>query len=679
MTTPRGLVEAIGLAEIGPHIAEISVLVESSLVGPFAVGVDRIMVREDVAAEVADAAVTLREAIELRYLGGTSGRWVHRILAHATAAVYQHTTLRTVDVLAGTRGLTAPGVGAALRDRSACDRTVVDEISRFLRARDGLDPCPAADQEAACRALDLAVPTEVLLTMGGDHRQRIDWTRGTNAYGLPTSPAPWMPQLGSCTACAPSERAFAAAERTRRQLLVAAVEDRGASALDAQADSIRRAVLSAVGLGGSTDVAVILTPSGTDAELVALALAQVGAERVRTIVVAPQEIGSGSPDAAAGRHFSVLTPLGAAPVTQGALVGGFDATRLEVVTVAVRDPDGGVRAIDEVEADVERHIRTAGCRVVVHVVDGSKTGVRTTRRSTACRWARQWPEVRVVVDAAQMRLDQHSVADHIDCGHLVFVTGSKFFGGPSFSGAVLVPPTLTPVAAELTSGPPGLADYLSQYDVPASLPGLRSLCAGTPNVGLIARWSAAVSEIRAFSSVPPEIRADILRRLAAGIRSCIDEAPLLSLVENHAPGASGEDNRGVDGIPTYFAFLLRGPDGVPLDVDSARVVHGMALEVLGAEGSDDSASTPDGWPRRSVFLGQPVGIPQPSGQPAGALRIAVSAPMVSRVAFDTTRGRTWETRIAAELADIRGAFCEVTAILSSWRRGRSSADARAGA
>ena len=52
----------------------------------------------------------------------------------------------------------------------------------------------------------------------------------------------------------------------------------------------------------------------------------------------------------------------------------------------------------------------------------------------------RWPgRVQVVVDACQMRLGRPRLKKYLDRGYLVIVTGSKFFTGPAFSGALLVP------------------------------------------------------------------------------------------------------------------------------------------------------------------------------------------------------------------------------------------------
>ena len=58
-------------------------------------------------------------------------------------------------------------------------------------------------------------------------------------------------------------------------------------------------------------VDIALAPSGTDVELLTLALAAGGSNRpIVNIIVGPSEVGSGTSLAAACRHYDCLTPNG---------------------------------------------------------------------------------------------------------------------------------------------------------------------------------------------------------------------------------------------------------------------------------------------------------------------------------------------------------------------------------
>ena len=46
----------------------------------------------------------------------------------------------------------------------------------------------------------------------------------------------------------------------------------------------------------------------------------------------------------------------------------------------------------------------------------------------------------VILDAAQGRLSRRSIKAALELDYMVLIIGSKFYGGPTFSGALLVPP-----------------------------------------------------------------------------------------------------------------------------------------------------------------------------------------------------------------------------------------------
>lgn len=656
--SPKALIEACGLPEIGPGLADLSVRIDQQLQAPFAVVPGGIVVAPATAADFIASALALREGIELHALGGDAPRLAHRILAHATATTYATTTLAAQSGGAVPIGLIDPSLAGRLPATESDAVAVARALAEVLARRDHLEAGDHDEVVAAARALPFAAPTEVLLTTGGDHRQRVDWSLGRNSYWLSPRPVPWTAQFGSCTASSPSPRAFDAADALRHRLIAAALDDRLTEALEHEADVIRVTIRAALGVA-DTGVEVVLCPSGTDAELVVLSMTgELG--RLLSIVVAPLEIGSGSVPAAGGHHFSTATPLGGA-TEPGARLDGFDEADIDVRTVDVREDDGRLRDPETVEQEIGTILGASDGPVLLHVVEGSKTGIRLPRQAALESWeAALGDRLIVVVDAAQMRIDQHTVAAHVGAGRLVFVTGSKFFGGPPFSGALLIPPRHAGRAARVDGWQAGLAAYLSRHDVPAGLPGLRAAAAPGPNPGLLVRWAAAIAEMRSFHNASPEIRDEILRALAYGIRSILDEYEAIEIVDSPYTVIPSPDLRGLDELPTIFTFIVRAADGRPLDMAAARRVHRLLAEDvadrLGVEGDERRLA------QQRFHLGQPV--PVGAGEdPAGALRVAVGAPTLSQIVFDHTRGETWVDRVERELRDVRSAIDKVTLVV----------------
>ena len=71
---------------------------------------------------------------------------------------------------------------------------------------------------------------------------------------------------------------------------------------------------------------------------------------------------------------------------------------------------------------------------------GSKTGLLAPSLEAAAELRqRHRGRLDVLVDACQMRLSPERIRACLAAGWMVLVTGSKFFGGPPFAGALLVP------------------------------------------------------------------------------------------------------------------------------------------------------------------------------------------------------------------------------------------------
>ena len=247
VTAPAALVEACGFPEIGPLISRLSVRVDVDDQRPVAMSGSEITLTETIASDVASAAVALRELVELAAFGEGPRRWSHRIVALATATVYEATSLRQRVPL----GLRRPSpLTPEVRPEKFLGSPFdsARTLARHLVERDQTAPCPAAEIAAAARALPLAMPTEVLLTLGGDHRNAVDWHRGVNSYGISPRPAPWRSAFGSCTASAPTERSFAAAQDLRRSLVEAALGDRLDAEVAETTEAIRHTLRLALGV-----------------------------------------------------------------------------------------------------------------------------------------------------------------------------------------------------------------------------------------------------------------------------------------------------------------------------------------------------------------------------------------------------------------------------------------------
>ncbi len=352
----------------------------------------------------------------------------------------------------------------------------------------------------------LAAPLEQLLSAGGGSRLEVDPATGLNAYGCAPRPRLEALAFGSSTASTISPQAYAAAEALRQELIGAARTGDLNPTLDRAIAAIRRGILEACGAADLAGVEVVLTPSGTDGEYAALHLALGAADRpLVNIVIAPEETGSGVLAAAQGRHFARVTPSGEA-ARPDAPIAGCHPDLIQVPTVPIRGSDGQPRPVAEIDAEVAALVEqaiAAGRRCLIHVLAGSKTGLLAPSFAAAqMLTAQRRGQVDVLVDACQMRLSPERIRACLAAGWMVLVTGSKFFGGPPFAGALLIPAPVIARASRLSPLPAGLADYFSRPEWPDALQHLSARLPERANLGLVLRWQAALWEMRAFYAVP---------------------------------------------------------------------------------------------------------------------------------------------------------------------------------
>ena len=274
--------------------------------------------------------------------------------------------------------------------------------------------------------------------------------------------------------------------------------------------------------------------------------------------------------------------------------------------------------------------------------------------------------VDVVVDACQARLTAARVRSYVEVGWMVMITGSKFFTGPPFCGAVLIPPAMRGRLAGAPL-PAGLADYARRTDWPGDIAAAAALPAGS-NRGLALRWNAAIAEMEAFAAVPALRKRSVLQLFAEAVAAAIDTNPDLRRVV--APPlvrpVLGDVLQGWDDIPTIMPFLVLGPPAAgvgrrPLDLAQARRLY----QWLNA---DVAACLPAGLGATERFLaalhchiGQPAPVADGAGGIAGALRISAGARLVS--GEPSHDGIDGEARLAREIRDARACLEKLSLLL----------------
>jgi hypothetical protein len=490
----------------------------------------------------------------------------------------------------------------------------------FLRAAE-----PPNSKDRSCSAMtELFVPLDRLLGCGGDARLEIDPTSHLNAYGCQSFPCPDTLSYASSTATSISQRAYDRVGDAREQLMRSAIVVGFDAAFDARVEAMRGRLKAYLGLSESS-ADVVFSPSGTDAQLQALFLARaLFGSALTTIIVAADQTGSGTPDTAVGRHFSTATANGSR-VRKGEPIAGL-ADSVASLALPLLDAAGGFRPQAETDLRVLGAVESSianGTNVLLQIMDSSKLGWRVPSDQCLDEIARRWPDsVQVVVDACQMRLGRPRLQNYLARGYMVIVTGSKFFTGPAFSGALLVPAALSNPPGAVSAVVSGLLEYSSRSDWPIKWTSLRSRFPIRANLGQWLRWEAALEEMRAYYGVPGEFRLQALTTFGEGVARIIEASPSLRLLPPQPRSESADDEELAQ--PTISSFLIEQQKRV-LSLEECRKVYRALCRDPG-----DAVSAGEGG-REREFATKPCLVGQPVAIGAGAaLRICASARLVTQ-------------------------------------------------
>jgi len=485
----------------------------------------------------------------------------------------------------------------------------------------GLDPF----REHVARGMrDLFRPLDDLLISGGDPRLALDSVTRLNEYGCGPSPAPDGFSFASSTASTISERAYERAARAREELMRSAISLGLEEAFDARFEAMREELKAQLTLAQDTEI--VFAPSGTDAQLQALFVAQARlGVKLTTIMVGSDQTGSGAAYTARGRHFNTLTAGGCA-VRKDEPVAGLAC---EAVTVPLIDPAGEARRLAEIDTAVLDAVAAAtagGAGVLLQIMDSSKLGWRAPGEDCLAEIARQWPgQVQVVVDACQMRLGRGRIKAYLDGGYMVLITGSKYFGGPAFAGALLLPAALScPLLKKGVKPAPGLADYTNRSDWPKAYKTLRRRLESRCNLGQWLRWEAALAEMTAYYAVPAAFRAMAVKELGRGIEDLIMLSPSLEAVQRPARTSAAADEEFSEA--TIFPFTVRGPRGL-IGAEKCRALY-RALnrdmsKTIATSAADAEVAA------RHCLIGQPVKLERAGAKPVAALRLCIGARLIT--------------------------------------------------
>ena len=474
---------------------------------------------------------------------------------------------------------------------------------------------------------DMAAAATRLMTTGGDARIVLDPQRGLNRYFSAPRPSAVL-AYASSTANDISAAAFAHVAG----VLLDMGEALSGAAYAERLEAMRGRIRSAYSV--PEDVEIVFAPSGTDLEYAALACVSGRAPNgTHNVLLGADEVGSGCIHSAHGHYFAESTALGMA-TTAGACVPGLGETHVEMIDVPVRDDRGRARPSAEIAARMDDAIaaaEAAGRHALMHVVHGSKTGLILPLMAEIDRLrADHGFNVSFVVDACQARITSPAIADYLARDAIVFVTGSKFMGGPPFSGCALVPRGYRDTAQPL---PSGLATIFRRAEWPAGWPGAEAL-PDSANPGLLLRLEASIFELERFQRLSLDAVTRVILSFHQAVRSEIIARTPARRVAPYPPGEKETANNHPIEMRTLSTLDLSGFGGASFE-DAGR----WHKALLG----------------HGVRLGQPVKcVKLADGRWGATLRIGLSMPLVverARLDDEALHGA-----FAADMAKVREAL-----------------------
>jgi hypothetical protein len=336
------------------------------------------------------------------------------------------------------------------------------------------------------------------------------------------------------------------------------------------------------------------------------------------------------------------------------------AELVTVRTINLRDNNGAVREPDELDREAEDLVAEAvgrGNQVLLHVVAHSKTGIHAPSLAAVRRLCtRHGRRIVVAIDAAQGRVSRRGLVGALREGFLVLFTGSKFYGGPPFSGSVLVPCAWDPTYRRLPPMPDEFSSYFSRWDLPESWAKWSIRLKHRFNLGLLLRWVASYEAARLYYDVPDLTRFRILRcfedlvphELARSQRVELD-----SVEPVHFPAGA---ERLLESKTTVFPFRLRSTLA-----DPTRYFRNADLKrIAGWLNRDISGLLPETSPETQQLLARCFHVGQPvfegDGRHPAVLRIALGAALVTEVGLNIEHGDTLAKRLGWLEWQVRGAL-----------------------
>ena len=476
---------------------------------------------------------------------------------------------------------------------------------------------------------NLAKPTEYLLMDGGDLRLNIDEIDLLNKYGCRPFPRPEAFTFSSSTATSVSNFAFDKTDKVRSILIRNSLKNGFKNATIEFSELLKNNLKKIFKLNEESEI--IFSPSGTDSSLQIAAITQIFSDKEIThVLVASDETGSGVSSALKGCHFENTTALNF-PVKKGDKIEGF--RDVDLIKIPFRDENGALKSskqLDEEVYDAIYKTNEQGRHIVLHTMDQSKLGYQSPsdelikRLNTLAKLS-----IQIVVDASQLRLDPKDIQNYLNKGYIVTITGSKYFTGPPYSGALLLPKSVSKVIHSVKNAlPAGLTQYYNHSDWPISWFCSNNLSDGY-NYGSYMRWNAAIVEMDRYYKTPVLYRNMGIEMFCNFVEDSIKEASFLEPIYGNETKTNSYNSKefGIRNIRTIFPFFILKNNEV-LSVDKVKKLYTLLNSDLSNQ-FEDSPLEIIRLAAQKCHIGQAVNVKYGNDIESAVLRISLGARVIS--------------------------------------------------
>ncbi|MBK5208016.1 MAG: hypothetical protein JJE44_00755 [Flavobacteriaceae bacterium] len=476
---------------------------------------------------------------------------------------------------------------------------------------------------------NLAKPTEYLLMDGGDLRLNIDEIELLNKYGCRPFPRPDAFTFASSTATSVSNFAFDKTDKVRSILIRNSLKNGFKNATIEFSELLKNNLRKIFKL--NDECQIIFSPSGTDSALQIAAITQIISKKdITHVLVASDETGSGVPAALKGCHFENTTALNYS-VKKGDKIEGF--RDIDLIKIPFRDENGALKSPSQLDQEVFNAISKTnelGRHVVLHTMDQSKLGYQSPSEKMMRNLnTLNNLSIQVIVDAAQLRLDPTDIQNYLNKGYIVTITGSKYFTGPPYSGALILPESVSKLIHSVKNTlPKGLTKYYHHSDWPTLWFCSNDLSDGY-NYGSYMRWNAAIVEMDRYYKTPILYRNMGIEMFCNFVEDSIKDATFLEPLCGDETKTNSYNSKefGIRNIRTIFPFFILKNNEV-LSIDNVKKLYTLLNSDISDQFQDSSLEIIR-LAAQKCHIGQAVNVKYGNDIESAVLRISLGARVIS--------------------------------------------------